>query len=246
RHVSALDPLADGSHYRRHRPWDIEGRVLEHCAARPRGLPLRDARARRTAIGAHHHAARRVLRGRHARPPHEGSALPRDREVCRRLLLRLDALGARRARGLHLHPLGARAVESAKRPAEAVVQSRAIPAPALPWAGQQEDRRASSIRYGVNRWRVQAVQPIPMDTPVGAIRYAIRQFRLSPIFTASAVLTLALGIGGTTAIFTLIHEVMLRSLPVADPEQLYRVGDGDNCCVQGGPQDRWGMFSYPL
>jgi predicted permease len=85
-----------------------------------------------------------------------------------------------------------------------------------------------------------------MDNPVGAIRYALRQFRLSPVFTASAVLTLSLGIGGTTAIFTLIHAVMLRSLPVADPESLYRIGDGDNCCVQGGPQDRWGMFSFPL
>src|SRR4030081_1718750 len=85
-----------------------------------------------------------------------------------------------------------------------------------------------------------------MDNPFGAIRYAIRQFRLSPVFTASAVLTLALGIGGTTAIFTLIHAVMLRSLPVSDPERLYRVGDGDACCVQGGPQDRWGMFSSPL
>jgi hypothetical protein len=74
-----------------------------------------------------------------------------------------------------------------------------------------------------------------MDNPVGAIRYALRQFRLSPVFTASAVLTLSLGIGGTTAIFTLIHEVMLRSLPVANPESLYRIGDGDNCCVQGGP-----------
>ena len=39
---------------------------------------------------------------------------------------------------------------------------------------------------------------------------------------------------------------MLRSLPVADPASLYRIGDGDNCCVQGGPQDRWGMFSFPL
>src|SRR5215470_11811590 len=85
-----------------------------------------------------------------------------------------------------------------------------------------------------------------MDNPVGAIRYAIRQFRISPVFTASAVLTLSLGIGGTTAIFTLIHEVMLRSLPVADPAALYRIGDGDDCCVQGGPQDIWGMFSYPL
>src|SRR5688572_14388919 len=39
---------------------------------------------------------------------------------------------------------------------------------------------------------------------------------------------------------------MLRSLPVNDPSRLYRIGDGDNCCVQGGTQDRWGMFSYPL
>jgi predicted permease len=78
------------------------------------------------------------------------------------------------------------------------------------------------------------------------VRYALRQFRLSPIFTAAAVLTLALGIGGTTAIFTLIHAVMLRSLPVTDPATLYRVGEGDDCCVEGGPQDVWGMVSFPL
>src|SRR5881628_2529118 len=80
----------------------------------------------------------------------------------------------------------------------------------------------------------------------GNIRYAFRQFRHSPVFTAAAVLTLALGIGGTTAIFTLIHAVMLRSLPVSDPGSLYRVGEGDDCCVEGGPQDRWGMYSFPL
>jgi predicted permease len=80
----------------------------------------------------------------------------------------------------------------------------------------------------------------------GNFRYALRQFRLSPVFTLAAVLTLALGIGGTTAIFTLIHAVMLRSLPVSDPGRLYRVGEGDDCCVEGGPQDIWGMFSFPL
>jgi predicted permease len=85
-----------------------------------------------------------------------------------------------------------------------------------------------------------------MHNLFGNLRYAARQFRLAPVFTATAVLTLALGIGGTTAIFTLIHAVMLRSLPVANPAQLYRVGEGDDCCVEGGPQDRWGMFSYPL
>ncbi len=78
------------------------------------------------------------------------------------------------------------------------------------------------------------------------VRYAARQFRQAPIFTAAAILTLALGIGGTTAIFTLIHAVMLRSLPVSDPARLYRIGEGDDCCVEGGPQDIWGMYSYPL
>jgi predicted permease len=85
-----------------------------------------------------------------------------------------------------------------------------------------------------------------VGTFIGELRYAFRQFAAARVFTATAILTLALGIGGTTAIFTLIHAVMLRSLPVGDPSRLYRIGDGDACCVQGGPQDRWGMFSYPL
>src|SRR5579863_3194633 len=81
---------------------------------------------------------------------------------------------------------------------------------------------------------------------LGTLRYTLRQFRRSPVFTTAAILTLALGIGGTTAIFTLIHAVMLRSLPVSDPGLLYRIGDGVDCCVEGGPQERWGMFSFPL
>lgn len=78
------------------------------------------------------------------------------------------------------------------------------------------------------------------------ILYALRQMRLSPIFTLTAMLTLALGIGATTAIFSLIYSVMLKSLPVADPASLYRVGDSNTCCVQGGPQDNWGLFPYQL
>lgn len=85
-----------------------------------------------------------------------------------------------------------------------------------------------------------------MNSLLGNLRYALRQFRLAPVFAASAILTLALGIGGTTAIFTLIHAVMIRSLPVSDPATLYRVGDGNDCCVESGLQDRWGMYSYPL
>jgi predicted permease len=76
------------------------------------------------------------------------------------------------------------------------------------------------------------------------VRYALRQFAKAPIFTATAILTLALGIGATTAIFTLVHAVLLNSLPVAKPSELYRVGDQENCCVNSGLQDNWSLFSY--
>jgi len=76
------------------------------------------------------------------------------------------------------------------------------------------------------------------------VRYALRQFAAAPGFTATAVLTLSLGIGATTAIFSLVHSVMLKSLPVTKPEELIRLGDIENCCVNGGLQDNWSLFSY--
>jgi predicted permease len=85
-----------------------------------------------------------------------------------------------------------------------------------------------------------------METLRQDIAYALRQMRQSPVFTLTAMLTLALGIGATTAIFSLINTVMLKSLPVVDPATLYRIGDGQDCCVEGSPQDNWGMFSYPF
>ena len=84
----------------------------------------------------------------------------------------------------------------------------------------------------------------PFENLIEDLRYALRTFRKAPAFTITAVLTLAIGIGGTTAIFSLIHAVMLRSLPVADPGRLYRIGDGSECCSMDGPQDQWGMYPF--
>ena len=57
-------------------------------------------------------------------------------------------------------------------------------------------------------------------------RLALRQLRRSPGFTMTAALTLALGIGATTAIFSLVEQVMLRSLPVTKPQELWRLHAG--------------------
>ena len=66
------------------------------------------------------------------------------------------------------------------------------------------------------------------------LRDALRQLQKAPGFTTTAVITLALGIGATTAIFTLVHQVMLKSLPVTKPDELWRIGDKIRCCNWGG------------
>jgi predicted permease len=76
------------------------------------------------------------------------------------------------------------------------------------------------------------------------LKEALRRLRKAPGFTTTAVITLALGIGTTTAIFTLVHQVMLKSLPVTKPGELWRVGDKVRCCNWGGyTQDNDGDFS---
>ncbi len=66
------------------------------------------------------------------------------------------------------------------------------------------------------------------------LRDAVRQLKKAPSFTATVLITLALGIGATTAIFTLVHQVMLKSLPVTNPSALWRIGDKVRCCNWGG------------
>jgi predicted permease len=80
-------------------------------------------------------------------------------------------------------------------------------------------------------------------------KLALRQFRKSPGFAATVILTISLGIGANVAIFTLVHAILLSSLPVANPATLYRIGDLDDCCVNGGWENDDGdfdLFSYDL
>jgi len=67
--------------------------------------------------------------------------------------------------------------------------------------------------------------------------YALRRLRKTPGFTVTVLLTLALGIGANSAIFTLVNAILLRNLPVTDPSTLIRIGDSDQCCVNSGWND---------
>lgn len=80
------------------------------------------------------------------------------------------------------------------------------------------------------------------------IRFAIRQLRKSPAFSLIAIATLALGIGATTAIFSLFDQILLRSLPVRDPQRLvmleFHGSDTGRTSVYAGNQGQF--FSYPM
>lgn len=95
--------------------------------------------------------------------------------------------------------------------------------------------------------------PIQLDMHSLAqdFRYAVRQLRRSPVFTLTATLTLAVGIGANTAIFSLLYQSLLRSLPVQNPQQLVELrfsGDAPgHTHSEGGdtPKAR-AYFSYPI
>jgi predicted permease len=94
----------------------------------------------------------------------------------------------------------------------------------------QEDRREMQAFPAIEQaWR--------------AVRYGARQLRLSPAFTAAAVLSLALGIGLTTAVFTMLDQLVLRLLPLAEPERLVMIwSSGPNLGDNRGTR----ASSFPL
>ena len=85
-----------------------------------------------------------------------------------------------------------------------------------------------------------------LETVWKDVRFALRMLQKTPAFSLTAVLILALGIGANTAVFTLVHAVLLKSLPVANPEELFRVGDNERCCVNDGLEGSWSLFPYEL
>ena len=96
-------------------------------------------------------------------------------------------------------------------------------------AGMQPDDAKSAARRQFGNTTLlhedrSEMQTIPaMETLWRDIRYGARQFRMNPLFAAVAILSLALGIGANTAVFTLLDQLVLRLLPVKDPQRLVMV-----------------------
>jgi MacB-like periplasmic core domain len=118
-----------------------------------------------------------------------------------------------------------------------------------------EARRRTLLKFGpaeMIRETCYQEHGVPfIDNFLRDFRYSFRGLRRSPGFTSVVVVILALGIGATTAIFTLVEQVMMSSLPVTKPQELWRVGDSADCCHSNGytqdnveTQNDWSLFSW--
>jgi predicted permease len=115
-----------------------------------------------------------------------------------------------------------------------------------------EARRQAALQFGAvgamrDTCREQRGLPF-LEVLIQDARLAMRRLRKTPAFTLTTVLTLALGIGATTSIFTLVHAVLLKTLSVSNPGELYRLGRAARCCYEAGySQDKeFSLVSYDL
>jgi predicted permease len=116
----------------------------------------------------------------------------------------------------------------------------------------EEARRRAVLKFGAvesirESYRDQKGLPF-METLLQDIRHALLRLWKAPAFAITTILTLALGIGATTSIFTLVHAVLLKSLSVANPDQLYRLGKETHCCDYSGygQEKEFSIVSYDL
>jgi macrolide transport system ATP-binding/permease protein len=106
-------------------------------------------------------------------------------------------------------------------------------------------RSFGGIAQTRENYRMQRGLPF-LEVLIADLRIIIRQLLKSPGFALTAILMVALGVGANAAIFSLFHAVLLQSLPVTKPEQIYRLGANDNCCVWNGSMGDWSIYSYSL
>lgn len=115
-----------------------------------------------------------------------------------------------------------------------------------------EARRQAVLKFGAveamkDSYRDQRGIPF-LEALIQDMRYTLRRFRRAPAFTVTTVLILALGIGATTSIFTMVYAVLLKSLAVANPDELYKLGKESRCCYWGGysQEKEFSLVSYEL